>query len=355
MRCARTEPYFTAWASYRLPLVREVSRRDICGVMFDRCLFCDRPFTTRRPENGLSTSSRIAFDPDRRRIWTLCPSCHGWNLWPEEDRSGVLDALERTACFRARLLYQTDNIALLEADGVELIRVGRARRQEEAWWRYGRLLGRRHEAYGNALSRVGAKAYLAVSSVGLSFGLDRITGDFRSSYDRYTDVLRWRRFGRTAWSGRAPCPNCCSVLIRLFFFKSDALILLPEENGGFNVGMPCSRCDPWTVEKLHFFDGAMGERVLRRVLAYQNIKGASNRELDRAVGAIDAAGSPREFVRRVSAEPTPLHDLDKSSRLALEISVNEAAERRQLARAAVGLEAGWRRAEELAAIIDGEL
>ena len=323
--------------------------------MFHRCLFCDRPFAAGRPQNGLRASSRIAFDPERRRIWTLCHSCHGWNLWPIEDRDGILDALERTACFRARLLYQTDNIALLEADGVELIRVGRARRPEEAWWRYGRALGRRHEDFGNALSRVGATAYLAVSNLGLSLGLERITGDFRASYDRYTDVLRWRRFGRTAWSGRAPCPNCCSVLIRLFFFKSDALVLLPGAGGGFDVGMPCSRCDPWTIEKLHYFDSAMGERVLRRVLAYQNIRGASDNELNGAVGAIDAAGSPREFLRRVSAEPKSLYDLGRSSRLALEISINEAAERDQLSRAAIGLEASWSRAEELAAIIDEEL
>jgi hypothetical protein len=48
---------------------------------------------------------------------------------------------------RARLLSQTDNIALLRAGPLEIVRVGRANLSEEAWWRYGRELTTRREKY----------------------------------------------------------------------------------------------------------------------------------------------------------------------------------------------------------------
>lgn len=323
--------------------------------MFNQCLFCADILAGIGSDRERPAEGRVAFDPGRARVWTLCSRCHGWNLWPIEDRLEALEALERVAFDRARLLFQTEHIALLQAGDLELVRVGRAERREEAWWRYGRRLRERRDRYANPLSRVGAVAYLAVSNLGHGLGLERITGDFRTSPDRYADVLRWRRFGRTAWKGRAPCPRCCSVLIRLFFFKADALLLLPSDGNDPTIAMPCSRCDPWTVEKVHRFDTRTGQHVLRRVLAYQNIKGATERDLSRAVREIDEAGSTGAFLSRLAEEPTPLHDLPRSRRLALEISVNESAERRQLAREAATVEAGWRRAEELAAIIDEEL
>ncbi|NIQ58093.1 MAG: hypothetical protein GWN71_33430, partial [Gammaproteobacteria bacterium] len=159
---------------------------------------------------ALRAGVRIAFDPERGRVWTVCDRCHGWNLWPLDDRLEALEALERAA-LRGRLLYHTGNVALLEAGGREVIRVGATGLQEEAWWRYGRELRRRRARYRSRLSRLGAATYAAVSYVAEGLGLPGITGRFSREEDVYGDVLRWRRFGRSAWSGRAPCPNCRSV------------------------------------------------------------------------------------------------------------------------------------------------
>jgi hypothetical protein len=126
---------------------------------------------------------------------------------------------------RARLLYQTDNIALFATPGLDLIRVGRAERAEEAWWRYGRALRRRHDRYTSSLTRIGAATYGAVSYVGSSLGFAGITGQFQYEEDTYADIVRWRSFGRTAWIGRAPCPHCRSVLLKLFFIKAGSLHL----------------------------------------------------------------------------------------------------------------------------------
>ncbi len=323
--------------------------------MFRRCLYCGQPYSRNGELRHLRFGVRFAFDPERGRLWTLCEGCHGWNLWPLEDRLDALYELERTARSHARLLYQTDNVALLETSGLELIRVGRARLPEKAWWRYGRELRLRRDRYQSRLTRVGAATYAAVSYLGANLGIENITGSFDLDSDVHADVIRWRRFGRTAWSGRAPCPQCRSVLIKLFFFKSRALILLRGGDQQLAIGMPCTRCDPWTVDKVHRFEGPAAEHVLRRVLAYQNVKGASQEELDDAVHMIEEAGSAQELVHEVTARQAPLYDLARTHSLALEISVNENAERRQLAREGAAIEARWRRAEEIAGIIDEEL
>ncbi len=322
--------------------------------MMGTCLYCGRSVSRSHAADDLSTPARLAFDPVRGRIWTICWACRGWNLWYPDERGAALDWLER-ASQRARLLWQTDNVALLELGGRELIRIGKTDLREEAWWRYGRTLRRRHTGYRSRLSMVGVASYAAISYMGTGLGLAGITGDFRNEEDVYAGVMRWRQFGDTAWSGRAPCPYCNSVLLKLYFFKSRSLILLPGSSAGLTAGLPCSRCDPWTFEKVHRFEENVGEDVLRRVLAYQNISGASLAELVAAVRVIEAAGSAERLVQTLAADRASLASLDRIRALALEISLNDEAERRALAREALGLESAWRHAEELAAIMDDEL
>jgi hypothetical protein len=253
------------------------------------------------------------------------------------------------------LLYRTDNIGLFATPEIELIRVGRAERAEEAWWRYGRALRRRHDRYMSSLSRIGAATYGAVSYVGSSLGFSGITGQFDYQEDAYADIVRWRSFGRTAWIGRAPCPHCRSVLLKLLFVKTGSLHLLPGGQGRLLVGLPCSRCDPWTLDKMHRLEGGVAEAVLRRVLAYRNVAGASDAELRGAVRVIRAAGSAAALLESLCSRGPALHEMNASSSLALEICVNERSERRQLALELAALEARWQQAEELAAIVDGEL
>ena len=321
--------------------------------MMRTCLYCGRSVSKHAGESDFP-AARLAFDPLRQRVWTVCWACRGWNLWYPDERQSALEWLERAAR-RARLLWQTDNIALLELGGRELIRIGKSDLREEAWWRYGRALHRRHAGYKSRLSMVGVASYAAISYMGTGLGLTGITGDFRNEADVYAGVMRWRRFGETAWNGRAPCPFCNSVLLKLYFFKSRSLILLPSERNDMIAGLPCSRCDPWTYEKVHRFEGGAGEDVLRRVLAYQNISGAAFGELGSAVRVIEAAGSAERLVHALAADRASLASLDRTRALALEISLNHEAERRMLARETLGLEAAWQHAEELAAIMDDEL
>ncbi len=319
------------------------------------CLYCDRALAGRQDLRGVRPNVRIAFDSKNERVWTICDRCHGWNLWWTDDRAHALETLERRARDRARVLFETDHVALIESEGRQLVRVGAPPSREEAWWRYGRQLRRRRDHFTSSLTGVGAATYTAVSTLGRSLGFESVTGDFRGVTNRRVEVLRWRRFRGTAWCGRAPCPSCNSVLIRLFFFKSPDLVLAPDADGLPMVGLPCSRCDPWTVEKTYGFSPQASEWVLQRVLAWHNVGGATQRELDKAVRLIDGAGSAAEFVGTLAGRRQQLRQLPRIERLALEICVNDGAERHRLAALAADLEAGWRRADELAGIIDAEL
>jgi hypothetical protein len=173
--------------------------------------------------------------------------------------------------------------------------------------------------------------------------------------DLYAGVMRWRRFGRTAWSGRAPCPRCHSVLLKLFYFRSRYLTLLPSDKGQLVVGLPCIRCDPGADDEGYRFEGELAERVLRRVLAYQHIDGASEDELLAATALIREAGSAQQLIRDLTAKRTQLRRLDRTRALALEIAINETAERQQLSLEGTAIEEDWRSAEELATIVDDEL
>ena len=90
---------------------------------YARCLFCHRPF----PENGrlvrVPRGRRIAFDPERGRLWTVCARSGGWNLAPIEDRGSALYELERLTRDEGRPMGQTANVTLLHA-GVRLLPPG---------------------------------------------------------------------------------------------------------------------------------------------------------------------------------------------------------------------------------------
>jgi hypothetical protein len=94
---------------------------------------------------------------------------------------------------------------------------------------------------------------------------------------------------------------------------------------------------------------------LRRVLAYQNITGAGEDAVERAVREMESAGSPETFLKTVVEGAPFLRELAFHQSVALEIALNEGVERRALEVEARGLEFMWRREEELARIMDEEL
>jgi hypothetical protein len=323
--------------------------------MFTKCLFCEKPFPNTEAFERFPCGRRIAYDPGRRRLWAICDQCHRWNLCPAEEREETLESLERLARAEGHLVAQTANVSLLLTEHLTLLRVGRTDLAEEAWWRYGRELRRRRANYDSPGSRVSAYSFAALASVSETIGLTD-TG-IKIAWDEtpIADVLRWRHFSWAAWQGRVPCPSCTSVLLAVRFDLSWWLYPLRSEEGSLAIGVPCDRCDPWTPDKVYRIEGEDAEHLLRRVLAYQQVSGASDSVLTEAMEELRAAGSARSFMNQLPERRSSLWRLGPTGRLALEIAINESAERRLLDGQVRELEARWAEEEEVARIVDEEL
>lgn len=323
--------------------------------MAPHCLFCDRRF----PENDLLAHLprgwRFAFDPERGRLWLVCGGCHRWTLRPLGERGAALEELERVARDHARPLAHTAHVQLLAAGPLTLVRVGRADRVEQAWWRYGLELRRRHESFRGPASRVAGAAVDGLARLGGLLGLGAGEGAFGWDGTPLVEVLRWRRFGWAAWRGREACPGCRSTLVALRYDLAWWTRPLQGPDGRVGLAVPCPRCDPWTPEKVYRLEGDGAERALRRVLAYQNVAGAGEGAVRDAVGRIEAHGSAGAFTRDATRSGRSLWRMGGAGRLALEMALSESAEQRVLDREVRALAAVWRREESLARIVDEEL
>jgi hypothetical protein len=323
--------------------------------MFMRCLFCHGPFPENRTLAHVPRSGRIAFDPGLGRLWMICSRCSRWNLAPIEERAAALHELERLARDHGRTLGSTANVVFLQAGALELVRIGRAGLGERASWRYGRELRRRKSALESRRSLVAAYTLGAMQYVGEAMGL--ADPDVSIDWDDapVADVLRWRRFGWAAWHGRETCPSCLSTLRALRYDLAWWVYPLRGPDGRLGVGVPCQRCDPWTPDKVYELHGDVAENVLRRLLAYVNVGGASERHVADAVRGIEQVGSAEEFAVHATAARPSLWRLGAQGTIGLEIALNESVERRLLDLEARAIEFLWRREEELARIIDEEL
>ncbi len=325
--------------------------------MFTRCLVCNTPFDGNEVLEHFPRGTRVAYDPDRGRLWAICSNCRRWTLAPIEERWEALEELEKLTTDRARLLSQTDHIALLRAGPLEIVRVGRANLTEEAWWRYGRELTARRTRY-RKISFVGSVAVGAGVIGGWSTGGLGLLGAWllwEHAPDKVVDAARWLRHGGAAWRGRASCPRCGYVFMSLPFRKRSGLFLHPGmRETDVTVVHPCPRCGGNRDGGLRL-EGREGERTLRRVLAYHNFEGASEKRLVSATHLIEEAGSPHRLTRALVRRGRRLGDLEHTGSIALEIAANDAVEQRLLELELAQLEAHWQEEEELAAIVDGEL
>lgn len=324
--------------------------------MARQCLFCEKPFQANGRFEHLPRGRRIAYDPERGRLWLVCGRCFRWTLLPVEDRQAALYELERAARDEAVPVAHTAHIRLLRLRRIILIRVGAAGLEERAWWRYGRELRSRKASFESRGSRVTAYTFGALNFVGEVLGLSDPDAAIDWTDTPVADVLRWRRFGWAAWRGRATCPFCHSTLRALRYDLSWWCYPLQSgDDGQLGVGVPCPRCDPWTPEHIYRIEGPESEHVLRRVLAYQNIAGATDRLIRDATRAIDLSGTPGAFTVEAARQRQTLWRMGPTGQIALEIALSESVERRILDLEMRAVEFTWRREEQLAGISDEEL
>ena len=310
-------------------------------------MFCSRPLTANESVEHFPVGKRVAFDSKRGRLWVICTSCQRWNLAPIEDRWEALEDLERITRNRGRLLSQTENIALIRAEDIDVVQVGRAPLAEEAWWRYGKVLRNRQRQHA-ALAIVGGALQLTAF---FAAGVGGVWGTHPLNRG-----LRWLRFGTHAWRGQKQCVLCESPLTHLTYRRSQHLVLA-SAHGDYVVELRCSVCGYDGRDAGYVFTGTEAQALMRRVLAYYNYAGAGEPLFKDAASRIERAGSANEFVRSMAKRHyyVEMGRKQRELALALEIAVNDDAERELLEMELRELELRWQEEEELAAIIDGEL
>ena len=312
--------------------------------MIAHCIFCHHKFPANRELEHFPVARRIAFDPARGRLWAVCDQCQRWTLAPFEARWEALEQLEKTTRDRATLLLQGENVALLRAGEVELVRIGKADLREEAWWRYGREMLKRQK---DALSVIRRGKIFDAAIWMLIIGIPIWAG---SDAQGWIDNARRKRMGKIAWAGSLRC-DACGAPVDALAFKEQSFVRLTLQNERTALRVPCAKCE----RGFALLGGADSEQTLRRLLAYRNFAGASRVQIEHATREIGQAGSATRLVVETAREQPLLVNLSEVASLSLEIALSDQTERRQLAGEVKELEAEWRISEEIANIVDREL
>ncbi len=304
-----------------------------------RCLYCDRVLASGPPE-APGRGFRLAYDPGKGRLWEVCPSCSRWNLVPMEERWETLEACEEAVRSRGRVVLSTPNLALVDVGEGELLRVGPAPRVEYAVWRYGdripRFLGRRGflRSLLAGLPDPPVPGYSPYHLRGSGVPPQWVASPFVERASSLTYLF-------THLPLAPACPACGRPLaIRPWDFQR---LRLREGDEGLQVESVCALCDEGVHVPLR-----EARPSLRLALALVTESRLPERRVREAAGPLAGEGGSRAFLERLARVSAAVGELAEARRASLLMALDDAAE-------AEALEAEWRRAEEIAAIVDGEL
>jgi hypothetical protein len=311
--------------------------------MYSTCIFCHSALEGNDTIEHFPIGRRLAFDPERGRLWVVCRRCRQWNLTPTEERWEAIEECERF--YRdTRLRVSTDHIGLARlASGLELVRIGRPERPEFAAWRYGDQLGRRRRTalirVGIGLGALGAVvAGGAVAGVGIG-GFGWLIGQMgerivKGSPERVV--------------ARLPVPQVGELTIKGKHLNR--LQLVTEGDDRWKLGLPYRK-------QIVTLEGDPAIQALGKLLPQLNRFGGSRERVTEAVSLIERVPDPTRFFdvaarMAMSRAKTKISALPESLRLALEMAAHEDSERRALEGELALLEQAWKEAEEVAAIAD---
>ena len=325
--------------------------------MYSRCIFCQGELGRNEAIEHFLVGRRLAFDAAKGRLWVVCRQCERWNLTPLEERWEAIEECERA--FRdSRLRVSTDNIGLCRlTDGTELVRIGQAQRPEMAAWRYGDQFGRRRRRFlvvstAACLLPVGLSAVqiLGAGTVGV-FGSLGLTGwSIASSTLNHRGVARVRAGDRIVRLSRMSVSNVALRGSHDHWWELD----VPDGIKSYSVV-------PWRRSERSFVSlhGDAALAAARVALPLINQAGGKPKVVSDAVARLDGnADVGLAFARAAATAGNPsgyLARLPEAQRLALEMALHEADERRALEGELAELEQRWRDAEEIAAIADSLL
>jgi len=341
--------------------------------MYATCLHCAARLGANDSIEAMPIGRRLAFDPERGRLWVVCRACERWNLTPFDTRWEALEQCERA--FRdTRVRVSTDNIGMARLrDGTDLVRIGAPQRPEFAAWRYGDQFGRRLRRnamlVGGSVAGVGLAAsglWAVGASIGAIFPIINIisvAGVIAQS--GYKTPLKLQTSDGT-WVAPLGTPR---------------LIEMPgaPDDWGVDVGIwasgptresisPSSWMSKSQAEKNEIgrvqLPGHVAMPLLRRVLPQVNRGGARRSVIRDGVQLIEEAGGPERFARWATSkrrewaarssfgDTGDLNYIPVAARLAFEMALHEDTERRAMEGELAVLAAAWEQAEEIAQIAD---
>ena len=313
--------------------------------MYRICLFCNRSLGSNEVVETFPVGRRLAFDPEKGRLWVVCRSCERWNLSPIEERWETLETLEEM--YRAtRVRASTENIGIARhLEGLEIVRIGRPQRPEFAAWRYGDQFGRRRKRA--ILYGVGGMAVFGAVVIGgavtgvLSAGVASQAGNWFNVWKNGRVRLKLRTDDGDLI--KLKHPDLLGTRLRS---TDDAL--------GFGIEVRKGKKKRW-------FEGEEARRVAGLVLPKMNSTGGKRRTVQEAVHHIEDHHHPDAFLRAIArgdrftdrkGTPGYVNKMPAATKLAVEMALHEEQERRALEGELWRLERAWEAAEEIASISD---
>jgi hypothetical protein len=333
--------------------------------MYRSCIFCSADLGSNDVLERFPIGRSVAFDGAKGRLWAVCPKCARWNLAPLEERWEAMEDAERL--FRGtRTRVQAENVGLARLpDGTRLVRIGSALAGELAAWRYGSALGRRRRRYLLGAGAAAATATGLVSGIALGTGL---AVSFVAVHLGLQALLPGLYLRATLQQARTHSFPAGTVLrehpleVDASRLRKTRFTLTPDGEVGLQVWTTVYTQTPYGFEdwcnRQVVLDAFDTHALLRRGMVWLNATGAGRSRVRSAVDLLTAAGSADAFLRRAARDHAmvdePLRDgfWRAARRLAVEMAVHDALERRALEGELAALRAAWREAEEIAAIAD---
>jgi hypothetical protein len=309
-------------------------------VSVARCAFCDARLRFKK----------VVFDPERSRLWDICPRCGQWNISPldVDERRRAIAELELR--FRAASEHGgTSAIGVARVGGMTLVRIGDASWREFAAWRYGRRLRTRYIVGQVAMWLAVPVAFLMFDAKPVAYLIALPLPLGQLVYFSWQFWDRWRMKYRVVWQTRTPGGDEGTVRVG---DAGDGELLRDEQ--GWKLVLAHSR-------GASALRGQEAMRALAAVMPAVNLHGGTDDEIAAAIDVVEKLGGPSSVFEKL-AKAAPLGDeksqikwLKTEERLALEMCAHEEQERRGFMGevSALGLEV--RDAEHVARIVEEEL
>jgi hypothetical protein len=318
------------------------------------CVFCQEPLGEGIPDAPVP-GRRHAYDPHLGRLWEICPRCRRWTPVPMELRWETLEGWEAAVRDRGLPVLETENLALVRVDDGEVVRVQNPPLPQWGGWRYGTRLPDpapvRRGFLARILATLPSPPLEGYDPYGMSGPMGGVSG--RGGFSQWlASPFIERATPLTLAFGSVPfapaCPSCGVPLPLHPWEFQDVTFRISREGSreggeGPAVEARCAHCGDRVLVPL---SGA--RPALRLGLGIIDSGPAARQVGEKAGISLAGVGGSRGLLEGLGRLGAPLGELGLRERVALAMALDAEAE-------AEALEAEWREAEEIAAIMDGEL